>query len=54
MAHMDSCDHRPHTIVQCLDAYGEVEPEKFFQYLQFLSDFGRTLLMHAHSRKTRS
>jgi len=45
MAHMNSCDHRPHNIVQCLDANGEVEPEKYFQYLQFLSDFGRTLLM---------
>ena len=45
MAHMDSCDHCPHNIVQCLDANGEVEPEKYFQYLHFLSDFGRTLLM---------
>ena len=43
MAHMDSCDHCPHNIVQCLDANGEVEPEKYIQCLQFLSDFGRTL-----------
>jgi len=45
MAHMDSCDHRPHNIVQCLDANGEVEPEKYFQYLHFLSYVGSTLLV---------
>ena len=40
---MDSCDNRPHCIVACLDANGEVVLEKYIQYLHFLSDFGRTL-----------